>query len=136
MVLGVPDPNVAALRQVVTGLLTTPDAHRAIALEISGIGIAYPGTTGRATGIPAAPDGRAILIGAPLPEGWADRVETRDGTEPRLVRPDGYLAWSGGPGLTEALRRWFGTEAALVESRTTRSGTMISTPITPRNART
>jgi hypothetical protein len=35
---------------------------------------------------------------------------TRDGTEPRLVRPDGYVAWAGGPGLglDLALRRWFG----------------------------
>jgi hypothetical protein len=53
-------------------------------------------------------DGRAVLVGTSPPPGWADRVETRDGTEPLLVRPDGYVAWAGGPGLDAALRRWGG----------------------------
>jgi 2-polyprenyl-6-methoxyphenol hydroxylase-like FAD-dependent oxidoreductase len=107
-VLGVPHPDASAVREIVTGLLAVPDARRATALELSGIGVTYPGTTGRATGVPAAPDGRAVLVGASPPVGWADRVETRDGAEPRLVRPDGYVAWAGGPGLDAALRRWFG----------------------------
>jgi hypothetical protein len=75
-------------------------------LELSGLG--YPDTVGRATDVPAVPDGRAVLVGAPLPAGWADRVETRDGPEPRLVRPDGYVTWTDGPGPDTALRRWFG----------------------------
>jgi Aromatic-ring hydroxylase, C-terminal/FAD binding domain len=29
-----------------------------------------------------------------------------------LIRPDGYVAWAGGPGLPEALSRWFGEPAA------------------------
>ncbi|WP_328608832.1 FAD-dependent monooxygenase [Amycolatopsis sp. NBC_00345] len=107
-VLGVPDPDAMAVREIITGLLATPDAQRATALELSGIGIGYPGTLGRATDVPVAPDGRAVLVGAPLPAGWGDRVETRDGPEPRLVRPDGYVAWAGGPGLDTALPRWFG----------------------------
>ena len=106
-VLGVPDPDAAAVREIVTGLLAVPDARRAVASELSGIGITYPDTTGRAIDVPVAPDGRAVLVGASVPAGWDDRVECRDGTQPQLVRPDGYLAWAGGPGLDTALRRWF-----------------------------
>jgi len=107
-VLGVPDPDAAAVREIVTGLLAVPEARHAVALEISGIGLTYPGTTGRATDVPAAPDGRAVLVGAALPEGWSDRVEARDGDVPRLVRPDGYVVWNGGPGLENALGKWLG----------------------------
>jgi 2-polyprenyl-6-methoxyphenol hydroxylase-like FAD-dependent oxidoreductase len=111
-VLGVPDPDAAAVREVVTGLLAVPEARRALASELSGLGVSYPRVSGRAE-VPAAPDGRAVLIGAELPAGWADRVEPRSGAEPRLVRPDGYVVWSGGPGLEDALHRWFGAPAAL-----------------------
>jgi 2-polyprenyl-6-methoxyphenol hydroxylase-like FAD-dependent oxidoreductase len=111
-VLGVPDPDAAAVREVVTGLLAVPEARRAVASELSGLGVTYPGVSGRAA-VSAAPDGRAVLIGATLPEGWAGRVETRSGDEPRLVRPDGYVVWSGGPGLDDALRRWFGAPEAV-----------------------
>jgi 2-polyprenyl-6-methoxyphenol hydroxylase-like FAD-dependent oxidoreductase len=107
-VLGVPDPDASAVREIVTGLLAVPDARRTIAMELSGIGITYPDTTGRATDVPVAPDGRGVLAGAALPAGWADRVETREGAKQQLVRPDGYVAWTGGPGLDAALRRWFG----------------------------
>jgi 2-polyprenyl-6-methoxyphenol hydroxylase-like FAD-dependent oxidoreductase len=110
-VLGVPDPDVAVVREVVTGLLAVPEARRAVALELSGLGIAYPGTTGRATGVPVAPDGRAVLVGAAPPAGWGDQVELRAGASPQLVRPDGYVAWAGGPGLDEALSRWLGAGA-------------------------
>jgi 2-polyprenyl-6-methoxyphenol hydroxylase-like FAD-dependent oxidoreductase len=114
-VLGVPDPDAAAVREIVTGLLAVPEARRAVALEISGIGLTYPGVAARAD-VPAAPDGRAVLVGAALPAGWADRVETRSGTELKLVRPDGYVVWSGGPGLEDALHQWLGqpTTAALL----------------------
>lgn len=106
-VLGVPDPDAVAVREIVTGLLAVPDARRAVAAELSGIGIVYPGTLGRAEG-PVASDGRGVLVGAPLPAGWGDRVETRVGPGERLVRPDGYVVWDGGAGLEEALDRWFG----------------------------
>lgn len=106
-VLGVPDPDAAAVREIVTGLLAVPEANHAVALEISGIGLTYPGTTGRSE-VPVAPDGRGVLVGTELPAGWAELVETREGREPRLVRPDGYVGWAGGPGLEAALSRWFG----------------------------
>ncbi|MFI5588833.1 FAD-dependent oxidoreductase [Amycolatopsis sp. NPDC051758] len=114
-VLGVPDPDAAAVREIVTGLLAVPEARHAVALEISGIGLTYPGVSARAD-VPAAADGRAVLAGAALPDGWADRVETRAGAEPQLVRPDGYVVWSGGPGLEDALHTWLGqpTTAALL----------------------
>ncbi|GAA4484955.1 FAD-dependent monooxygenase [Actinoallomurus oryzae] len=111
-VLGVPIPDAAAVREIVTGLLAVPEARRAVAFELSGIGITYPGIVGRAADVPVAPDGRAVLVGASPPVGWAGRVEARDGTEPRLIRPDGYVAWAGGPGLDAALRRWCGPSSA------------------------
>ncbi|HEX5405266.1 MAG TPA: FAD-dependent monooxygenase [Pseudonocardiaceae bacterium] len=42
-VLGLPDPDAAVVREVVTALLAVPEARHAVALELSGIGIAYPG---------------------------------------------------------------------------------------------
>jgi 2-polyprenyl-6-methoxyphenol hydroxylase-like FAD-dependent oxidoreductase len=107
-VLGVPDPDIATVRQVVGELLAVPEARRAVAAELSGVGIAHPGTCGRATDVPVASDGRGVLVGAALPARWAGRVEARPGDHPQLVRPDGYVAWRGGPGLEAALRRWFG----------------------------
>jgi len=107
-VLGVPDPDIGTVREVVGELLSLPEARRAVAAELSGIGIAYPGVCGRAIDVPAAPDGRGVLVGAALPAHWAGRVETRAGDRPQLVRPDGYVVWTGGPGLEPALRRWFG----------------------------
>ncbi|KDN21156.1 FAD-dependent oxidoreductase [Amycolatopsis rifamycinica] len=110
-VLGVPDPDAAAVRAVVTELLAVPEARRAVAAELSGLGVTYPGIAGRATDVPASADGRAVLVGAAVPAGWAGRVEGREGAAPRLVRPDGYVAWDGGPGLDQALRRWVGAPA-------------------------
>jgi 2-polyprenyl-6-methoxyphenol hydroxylase-like FAD-dependent oxidoreductase len=111
-VLGVPVPDALAVREIFTGLLSVPEARHALASELSGIGIAYPGTFGRSVGVPVAPDGRAVLVGTTPPLGWGDRVETRDGVGPQLIRPDGYIAWAGGPDLDAALRRWVGTHPA------------------------
>jgi 2-polyprenyl-6-methoxyphenol hydroxylase-like FAD-dependent oxidoreductase len=110
-VLGVPHPDAVAVREIVTGLIAVPEGRRAVAAELSGIGVTYRGVSGRAADVPSTSDGRAVLVGAPLPEGWADRVETRSGAEPQLVRPDGYVVWSGGPGLADALSTWFGEPA-------------------------
>ncbi|MEU4877544.1 FAD-dependent monooxygenase [Streptomyces sp. NPDC021608] len=71
--------------------------------------------------------GRGLLLGLDGPPPRvdavpADRVDTvaaraatgspLDGTSAVLVRPDGYVAWAGGPdgdGLAEAVARWFGS---------------------------
>jgi len=117
-VLGAPIPEAQVVREIVTGLLAVPEARRAVALEISGIGTTYAGVLGRATDVPVAADGRGVLVGAPLPDGWSERIEVRAGSEPRLVRPDGYVAWAGGPGLDQALRRWFGTHDGAADRTT------------------
>ncbi|MFG1645977.1 FAD-dependent oxidoreductase [Amycolatopsis sp. NPDC049252] len=113
-VLGVPDPDAVAVREIVTGLIAVQEAHRTLAAEISGIGVTYPGVSGRAVDVPSTSDGRAVLVGAELPPGWADRVETRPGAGPQLVRPDGYVVWNGGPGLENALATWFGEPAVVL----------------------
>ncbi|MCI2417203.1 FAD-dependent monooxygenase [Saccharopolyspora sp. K220] len=48
---------------------------------------------------------------------WGDRVDAVLARHPDppaaglLMRPDGYLAWAGGDGLTDALAAWFGPPA-------------------------
>jgi 2-polyprenyl-6-methoxyphenol hydroxylase-like FAD-dependent oxidoreductase len=106
-VLGVPHPDATAVRAVVSELIAVPEARRAVAMELSGIGIAYPGTSGRSVELPVSSDGRAVLVGAQAPAGFEDRCELRDGTAPQLVRPDGYVVWDGGTGLEDAVHRWF-----------------------------
>ena len=48
-------------------------------------------------------------------DGWTDRVDhvvanTAEDIDAVLIRPDGYIAWSGSDGqpLETALARWFG----------------------------
>jgi bifunctional hydroxylase/dehydrase len=79
-------------------------------------------TTTRLLDLAADPEVRAAA------DGWKDRVLLTSaapaepgalgGARALLVRPDGYVAWSGQPadrgaeGLDAALRRWFGAPAA------------------------
>ncbi|MFK8905555.1 FAD-dependent monooxygenase [Streptomyces sp. YS-3] len=73
---------------------------RGVLLDLSGGGAALPDTSGwadRVTVLPAAPEKDGAL----------------QGVGAVLVRPDGHVAWAGGPdtdgaGLREALERWFG----------------------------
>ncbi|MFJ8017286.1 FAD-dependent monooxygenase [Streptomyces sp. NPDC096339] len=73
--------------------------------------------------------GRGVLLNltdAPLAAAapWHDRVthvqaQAEPGAtdaEAILVRPDGYVCWAGGPGLTETLTRWFGPAELVGES--------------------
>jgi 2-polyprenyl-6-methoxyphenol hydroxylase-like FAD-dependent oxidoreductase len=95
---------------------------------ISGIGIAYPAPHGahplagkRAPDVDLAGgarlyealrDGSFVLLGAAVPDGWADRVQsaTAAGGPVRLVRPDGYVAWAAEHPTSEdlqgALKDW------------------------------
>jgi 2-polyprenyl-6-methoxyphenol hydroxylase-like FAD-dependent oxidoreductase len=117
-VLLVPDPDIAALREVVTELLALPAANRYLAGFVSGLELRYelPGRhplLGR-----ALPDldptllhaGRAVVLeagerarypGTQVPgSGWGD--------EALLVRPDGRVGWvdDGYEPLADALARW------------------------------
>jgi 2-polyprenyl-6-methoxyphenol hydroxylase-like FAD-dependent oxidoreductase len=117
-VLTVPDPDLLALRTVVTDLVGVPEAGRLLAMELSGLGIRYgadPRLGARATDVDLPADGRAVLVGAHAP-GWADRVVEVEGPAPQLVRPDGHVCWAGGPGLDDALGHWFGAAQARVRS--------------------
>jgi 2-polyprenyl-6-methoxyphenol hydroxylase-like FAD-dependent oxidoreductase len=105
-----------ALMSAAAGL---PPLNRRLAGTVSGIDLNYGPAAGRAADIPLSGgmrlyerlrSGQFVLVGAPLPAAWADRVISADGTEPMLVRPDGYLAWSpnqpGHPRLHDALGTW------------------------------
>jgi 2-polyprenyl-6-methoxyphenol hydroxylase-like FAD-dependent oxidoreductase len=108
--LTVPEPDVLAVRTIVTDLVGVAGAGRLLAMELSGLGIRYgthPDLGGRAADVALPPDGQAVLVGASAP-GWSDRVAEVDGPGPRLVRPDGHVCWAGGAGLEDALHRWFG----------------------------
>jgi 2-polyprenyl-6-methoxyphenol hydroxylase-like FAD-dependent oxidoreductase len=113
--------------------LSVPAVRHRGALTISGIGIGY----GPATRVPdqllpggrrlyeALRDGRFLLLGAPsLDAGaWSDRltVAAAASAQVLLVRPDGYLAWSGPAsdesGLRAALTGWCGSPAGSVAAR-------------------
>jgi 3-(3-hydroxy-phenyl)propionate hydroxylase len=102
-----PGAHVDALRATMSGLLGLADANRRLAAMVTGLD-----QVERAPDV-ALPTARAVLFGTAqtlaAAAGWADRVDLAetDGRE-RLVRPDGYVAWSGGEGLEAALSSWFG----------------------------
>jgi 2-polyprenyl-6-methoxyphenol hydroxylase-like FAD-dependent oxidoreductase len=127
-VLLVPDPDVTALREVVSELVAASGS--ALAERVAGLAVRYPvggvhplagtrlppveRTGGTGLGLGA---GRGVLVSpSPVPDGWRDRVDhvtTSDPLPPVLVRPDAHIAWVDGDGsLTEALERWFGAPTA------------------------
>lgn len=124
-------PIARAIRNIVarTALALPPVGDR-LRMRLSGIGVAYPGAGGAhsAVGSRAADQhgqdgqrlyealrgGRFVLV-APhaVARRYAgnDRLATlspEEPSEPRLVRPDGYVAWAGptSSGLDAALRAW------------------------------
>ncbi|MFI7229704.1 FAD-dependent monooxygenase [Nonomuraea angiospora] len=128
-VLLVPDEENLALRDIVEELLTVPEANKVVAGMISGLDIRYP--------LPGPPHpllgrylpgldlraGRAVLLSgserlraaaAPWSAWVGYEVTGRElGAEAVLVRPDGYVGWTGSDGasLADALSRWAGPPA-------------------------
>jgi hypothetical protein len=58
--------------------------------------------------------GRPVLLdlgaGVALDDDWIDVVQARSDDPPAdalLIRPDGYVAWAGAPGIPEAVSAWF-----------------------------
>lgn len=104
------------LRGVFAELMEIPDVRRHLSGMVSGFDITYEGSGGRiapstvvggTTVGELLRSGRGLLVGASA-DGWADRVDSVPGPFRALVRPDGYLAWSGEGDPDEALHRWFG----------------------------
>jgi 2-polyprenyl-6-methoxyphenol hydroxylase-like FAD-dependent oxidoreductase len=129
---GTGNPDLDPLRVLLGEVLSLPDAERWLADMMTGLDIRYPmpgdhpGLGRRMPDLDLADgtvyrclrDGRGLLLG-PSGEsavaGWADRVTyVRADTDPVLVRPDGYVCWTGTGGPVEdALTRWFGAPAAM-----------------------
>ncbi len=130
---GTGDPDLTAVQELFAELAHLRDVQYHLDDVLSGMGIRYPmpGTEDRPlVGLPA-PDldlgpvrshellrrGRGVLID-PLDRFgkvaalWQDRVDRAGqgaGTEPMLIRPDGYVCWAGSPDdLEPALGHWFG----------------------------
>jgi 3-(3-hydroxy-phenyl)propionate hydroxylase len=123
--LGRPGPHTDALRDTLATLIGSnsrgfgaehhqgpqaesfTQANRYLAGMVTGLDIGH-----RAPDVPLH-QARPVLLGGPsilaVGSAWADRVDLVPGDgDAMLVRPDGYVAWSDGPGLDEALRKWFG----------------------------
>ena len=106
-----------------------PGSHRLvgkrapdIALDSAGSRTGVDSGVGNGTNEPrrlyeALRSGRFVLVGAQVPEAWADRVLGVRPVEQRLpvmlVRPDGYIAWAGEDANfpEETIRQWLGSQS-------------------------
>lgn len=123
--LEAPGPAVTALRQLFGELLTKPETVHAIAAVMAGADVRYDmgPAPSAATGwfVPLTEeirllDAKPVLVdrtgvGADLDASWRVRIDvvssSTDG-DSILIRPDGYIAWSGQrAGLVDSLHRWF-----------------------------
>ncbi|KDN23726.1 FAD-dependent monooxygenase [Amycolatopsis rifamycinica] len=130
---GTRDPDLTAAKDLFAALTQLRDVQYHLDDMVSGMGIRYPmpGTEDHPlVGLPA-PDldfgrarshellrsGRGLLIDsagrfAEVTARRPDRVDRAGqgtGTEPMLIRPDGYVCWAGTPDTLEpALGHWFG----------------------------
>jgi hypothetical protein len=117
-------PLTRRLRNALGAALALPAVNQRAAGAISGLSIAYPRGGHRAPDIPLADGGRLyealragrfILVGAATTSirGWADRVHgvaaATGSPGLMLVRPDGYIAWTGAEAhLLPVLALWCG----------------------------
>jgi 2-polyprenyl-6-methoxyphenol hydroxylase-like FAD-dependent oxidoreductase len=131
-VLRTPDVEHKALHEILTGLLDIPQANRAVAAMITGIGIDYGGPGHAGTRLPdfristgwaseLFHSGHGVLLAAnekhlAAAKPWADHVTATlveelpwPDVEAALVRPDGYVCWTApGETIKTPLRTWFG----------------------------
>ncbi len=125
------DENLAAVRDIIIDLLRLPEANRFIAGMMSGLDVQYPCVGPRMIDLDLTTEdgptqvsrlmhsGRGLLLFVddktrPICR-WADRIDhvtakTDENLDAVLIRPDGYIAWSGADGqpLETALGKWFG----------------------------
>jgi FAD binding domain-containing protein/aromatic ring hydroxylase-like protein len=131
--LRTPDLEHTALRKIVTGLLDTPEANRAIAARIAGLDIDYGCKGHRGARLPdfrigtgwaseLFHSGHGVLLATDekhlaSAKPWTDRVAAVlvdelpwPDVEAVLVRPDGYVCWTApGEAVTTPLQAWFGS---------------------------
>jgi 2-polyprenyl-6-methoxyphenol hydroxylase-like FAD-dependent oxidoreductase len=110
-----PDPQTEALRETMRDLIGIDEVNRRLGLMLTGLDIRYP--LGEGAGHRAPDDdlpdgtrlyehlhhGRPVLVGDIQVPG-IDQVDAK--TEPMLIRPDGYVAWTASMGRP-ALHDWF-----------------------------
>jgi hypothetical protein len=143
MALTVPDPNITALRELMTELLADKRARQHVVDLMSGAEVHYETTDKHPMSGRWLPDlalgngkrvadlmrtARPVLLDfsntAEEAADWSDRVDvvtttTNADAAAILVRPDGYVAWAsdnGTAGLKEALHRWFGEPRIVTSS--------------------
>jgi rifampicin monooxygenase len=131
-----PEPDLRAVRRLVSQLMDFEDVYRYLIEKVTAIGVRYDFgderplvgrrlrdialTRGRLYGLMHG--GRGLLLdqtGRLSVAGWADRVDhVTDVSEELdvpavLLRPDGHVAWAGDDqqGLLGHLPRWFGAAA-------------------------
>jgi 2-polyprenyl-6-methoxyphenol hydroxylase-like FAD-dependent oxidoreductase len=130
---GTRDPDLTAAKDLFTALTQLRDVQYHLDDMLSGMGIRYPmpGAEDQPLVGRPAPDlnlgpvrshellrrGRGVLIDpadrfAKIAALWQDQVGRAGqgaGTEPMLIRPDGYVCWAGNADdLEPALGHWFG----------------------------